>query len=242
MHFNAEQISTGLSCDLFLVRVELGINGVLMLCSLLNKQKKPTPLITAVYWLQAFLEMASEEAAVAMVNYYSAATPLLHSQPVYIQYSNHRELKTDNLPNQAVSIRFPCNRIELHVSYVLDLARIELIFFTVACDTYIASRPLLCLTAPCQWECTRGWEGAQLGQLTSTNQRNIPHHMALCSAMKAGGKRMKVGHSELCHFSSQVNFMSDGDLLSWKWLNTCLPMRSSNGIPYFALLAHAAFS
>ncbi|XP_075302996.1 polypyrimidine tract-binding protein 3 isoform X1 [Opisthocomus hoazin] len=50
---------------------------------------------------QAFLEMASEEAAVAMVNYYSAATPLLHSQPVYIQYSNHRELKTDNLPNQA---------------------------------------------------------------------------------------------------------------------------------------------
>ncbi|XP_009888318.1 PREDICTED: polypyrimidine tract-binding protein 3 isoform X2 [Charadrius vociferus] len=50
---------------------------------------------------QAFLEMASEEAAVSMMNYYTPATPYLHRQPVYIQYSNHRELKTDNLPNQA---------------------------------------------------------------------------------------------------------------------------------------------
>ncbi|KAK7833641.1 hypothetical protein U0070_020662 [Myodes glareolus] len=49
----------------------------------------------------AFLEMASEEAAVTMVNYYTPVTPHLRSQPVYIQYSNHRELKTDNLPNQA---------------------------------------------------------------------------------------------------------------------------------------------
>lgn len=55
--------------------------------------------------LQAFLEMASEEAAVTMVNYYTPITPHLRSQPVYIQYSNHRELKTDNLPNQAVSIK-----------------------------------------------------------------------------------------------------------------------------------------
>ncbi|NXF41477.1 PTBP3 protein, partial [Nyctibius bracteatus] len=50
---------------------------------------------------QAFLEMASEEAAITMVNYYAPSTPHLRSQPVYIQYSNHRELKTDNLPNQA---------------------------------------------------------------------------------------------------------------------------------------------
>ncbi|NXE82856.1 PTBP3 protein, partial [Cochlearius cochlearius] len=50
---------------------------------------------------QAFLEMASEEAAVTMVNYYTPTMPHLRSQPVYIQYSNHRELKTDNLPNQA---------------------------------------------------------------------------------------------------------------------------------------------
>ncbi|KAM5193029.1 polypyrimidine tract-binding protein 3 isoform 2-T2 [Mantella aurantiaca] len=50
---------------------------------------------------QAFLEMASEEAAVTMVNYYTPLTPHLRSQPIYIQYSNHRELKTDNLPNQS---------------------------------------------------------------------------------------------------------------------------------------------
>ncbi|XP_060093124.1 polypyrimidine tract-binding protein 3 isoform X2 [Heteronotia binoei] len=50
---------------------------------------------------QAFLEMASEEAAVTMVNYYTPVTPHLRSQPVYIQYSNHRELKTDSLPSQA---------------------------------------------------------------------------------------------------------------------------------------------
>ncbi|XP_017831048.1 polypyrimidine tract-binding protein 3 isoform X9 [Callithrix jacchus] len=55
---------------------------------------------------QAFLEMASEEAAVTMVNYYTPFTPHLRSQPVYIQYSNHRELKTDNLPNQAIFSKF----------------------------------------------------------------------------------------------------------------------------------------
>uniref|UniRef100_A0A673B0K1 Polypyrimidine tract binding protein 3 n=1 Tax=Sphaeramia orbicularis TaxID=375764 RepID=A0A673B0K1_9TELE len=49
---------------------------------------------------QAFLEMASEEAAVTMVNYYTSATPTVRNQPVFIQYSTHRELKTDNLTNQ----------------------------------------------------------------------------------------------------------------------------------------------
>lgn len=46
--------------------------------------------------------MASEEAAITMVNYYTSATPHIRNQPVFIQYSNHRELKTDNLPNQGV--------------------------------------------------------------------------------------------------------------------------------------------
>ncbi|XDV53859.1 hypothetical protein PO909_022268, partial [Leuciscus waleckii] len=53
---------------------------------------------------QAFIEMASEEAAITMVNYYTTAAPHVRNQPVYIQYSNHRELKTDNLPNQGVRI------------------------------------------------------------------------------------------------------------------------------------------
>lgn len=47
--------------------------------------------------------MASEEAAVSMVNYYTAATPTVRNQPIYIQYSTHRELKTDNLTNQVRS-------------------------------------------------------------------------------------------------------------------------------------------
>jgi hypothetical protein len=46
------------------------------------------------------LELATEEAAITMVNYYSAVTPHLRNQPIYIQYSNHKELKTDNTLNQ----------------------------------------------------------------------------------------------------------------------------------------------
>uniref|UniRef100_UPI0009B3EC7D polypyrimidine tract-binding protein 3 n=1 Tax=Monopterus albus TaxID=43700 RepID=UPI0009B3EC7D len=57
-------------------------------------------LITLKTKNQAFLEMASEEAAVTMVNYYTTATPTVRNQPIFIQYSTHRELKTDNLTNQ----------------------------------------------------------------------------------------------------------------------------------------------
>ncbi|XP_066460528.1 polypyrimidine tract-binding protein 3 isoform X1 [Eleutherodactylus coqui] len=62
---------------------------------------KVTNLLMLKSKSQAFLEMASEEAAITMMNYYTPITPHLRSQPVYIQYSNHRELKTDNLPNQS---------------------------------------------------------------------------------------------------------------------------------------------
>ncbi|XP_023127172.1 polypyrimidine tract-binding protein 3-like [Amphiprion ocellaris] len=57
-------------------------------------------LITLKAKNQAFLEMASEEAAVTMVNYYTSATPTVRNQPIFIQYSTHHELKTDNLTNQ----------------------------------------------------------------------------------------------------------------------------------------------
>ncbi|NWS18899.1 PTBP1 protein, partial [Pachyramphus minor] len=50
---------------------------------------------------QAFIEMNTEEAANTMVNYYTTIAPMLRSQPIYIQFSNHKELKTDNTPNQA---------------------------------------------------------------------------------------------------------------------------------------------
>ncbi|XP_072307325.1 polypyrimidine tract-binding protein 2 [Eucyclogobius newberryi] len=45
---------------------------------------------------QAFLEMGSEESAVTMMNYYTTVTPLIRHIPVFIQYSNHKELKTDS--------------------------------------------------------------------------------------------------------------------------------------------------
>uniref|UniRef100_A0A2K6K653 RRM domain-containing protein n=1 Tax=Rhinopithecus bieti TaxID=61621 RepID=A0A2K6K653_RHIBE len=50
---------------------------------------------------QAFIEMSTEEAANTMVNYYTSVTPVLRSQPIYIQFSNHKGLKTDSSPNQA---------------------------------------------------------------------------------------------------------------------------------------------
>ncbi|XP_039635024.1 polypyrimidine tract-binding protein 3-like, partial [Perca fluviatilis] len=59
-----------------------------------------TKLLTLKAKNQAFVEMASEEAAVTMVNYYTAAPPTVRNQPIFIQYSTHRELKTDNLTNQ----------------------------------------------------------------------------------------------------------------------------------------------
>uniref|UniRef100_A0A8C6KDV1 Polypyrimidine tract binding protein 3 n=1 Tax=Nothobranchius furzeri TaxID=105023 RepID=A0A8C6KDV1_NOTFU len=59
-----------------------------------------TKLVTVRTKHQAFLEMASEEAAVTMVNFYASVPPTVRNQPVFIQYSTHRELKTDNMNNQ----------------------------------------------------------------------------------------------------------------------------------------------
>ncbi|XP_061894865.1 polypyrimidine tract-binding protein 1b isoform X1 [Entelurus aequoreus] len=49
---------------------------------------------------QAFLEMNSVEAADNMVTYYSSMLPFIRNHPVYVQFSNHKELKTDHSPNQ----------------------------------------------------------------------------------------------------------------------------------------------
>ncbi|XP_076190115.1 protein unc-93 homolog A isoform X3 [Aptenodytes patagonicus] len=92
------------------------------------------------------------------------------------------------------------------------------------------SRPFLLLTPPHQrvgWGCTRSWEGTEPGQLTANDQRDNPHHMTSCSAYKAGGRRRKGGRSDQWRLSSQVTITHDGALLSWRWLNTCLPMGRS---------------
>ncbi|XP_011310456.1 polypyrimidine tract-binding protein 1 isoform X1 [Fopius arisanus] len=52
---------------------------------------------------QAFLEMADENAATTMVGYYAASGASLRGRAVYVQYSNHRELKTDQAHSNAVS-------------------------------------------------------------------------------------------------------------------------------------------
>ncbi|XP_065203228.1 polypyrimidine tract-binding protein 2 isoform X3 [Planococcus citri] len=44
---------------------------------------------------QAFLEMADESAATSMVNYFTTCTAQLRGRAVYVQFSNHKELKTD---------------------------------------------------------------------------------------------------------------------------------------------------
>jgi len=61
---------------------------------------------------------------------------------------------------------------------------------------YTASRPFLLLTPPHQQVssgCTRSWEGTQLGQLTPTDENNIPYHTMSCSACKAGERGRKWG-------------------------------------------------
>ncbi|KAJ3611755.1 hypothetical protein NHX12_021769 [Muraenolepis orangiensis] len=65
---------------------------------------KVTNILTLKGKNQAFLEMGTEEAAITMVNYYLTVTPHVRNVPVFIQYSNHKELKTDagNQRTQAV--------------------------------------------------------------------------------------------------------------------------------------------
>ncbi|KAL3267794.1 hypothetical protein HHI36_006923 [Cryptolaemus montrouzieri] len=52
---------------------------------------------------QAFLEMGDEVSATTMVNYFSSCMAQLRGRAVYVQYSNHKELKTDQTHSNAVS-------------------------------------------------------------------------------------------------------------------------------------------
>lgn len=50
---------------------------------------------------QAFIEMNTKEAAITMVKHYTSMTPMLRGQPICIQFSQHKELNTSRLHNQA---------------------------------------------------------------------------------------------------------------------------------------------
>lgn len=52
---------------------------------------------------QAFLEMGEESSATTMVNYFATSMAQLRGRAVYVQYSNHKELKTDQTHSNAVS-------------------------------------------------------------------------------------------------------------------------------------------
>lgn len=56
-----------------------------------------------VWLLQAFLEMADEVSASTMVTYFTSCMAQLRGHAVYVQFSNHKELKTDQTHSNAVS-------------------------------------------------------------------------------------------------------------------------------------------
>lgn len=57
----------------------------------------------------------------------------------------------------------------------------------------------------------------QTGQLTPTDQRDIPCHLVLYSAYK--NVRRRHGGTFKVVASSQVTVMQDGAQNSWEWLN-----------------------
>ena len=56
---------------------------------------------------QAFLEMADEVSATAMVSFFNTTPPTVRGRTVYVQFSNHRELKTDQ--NHSITVRTQIN-------------------------------------------------------------------------------------------------------------------------------------
>jgi len=52
---------------------------------------------------QAFLEMENEETASEMVAGCESNPPTIRQRIVFVQFSNHKQLKTDSSPNQMVS-------------------------------------------------------------------------------------------------------------------------------------------
>jgi len=79
-------------------------------------------LILKTKTCQAFLELEYEQSAVDMVNYYnSLPSPFqLHGRTIYVQYSSHKQLKTESQPDTGHLIQFvdnglPCGSI-LHIN------------------------------------------------------------------------------------------------------------------------------
>ncbi|KAH1009222.1 hypothetical protein HUJ04_001612 [Dendroctonus ponderosae] len=73
---------------------------------------------------QAFLEMGDEAAATSMVSYFGGSVAQLRGRSVYVQYSNHKELKTDQTHSNAVSIQNVLTNnifIPIRISSIFDV-------------------------------------------------------------------------------------------------------------------------
>lgn len=68
---------------------------------------------------QAFLEMADEVSAAAMVACFNNNPPQVRGRTVYVQFSNHRELKTDQSHSVAVSISEICFSMNFRFSSIV---------------------------------------------------------------------------------------------------------------------------
>ncbi|XP_015174303.1 PREDICTED: polypyrimidine tract-binding protein 1 isoform X12 [Polistes dominula] len=114
------QYARGTSASLMMVKLDKSHNGkpskVVHIRNIPNEVSEaeiihlglPFGRVTNVLVLkgknQAFLEMADENAAATMVTYYASCIAQLRGRAVYVQFSNHRELKTDQAhSNNAVS-------------------------------------------------------------------------------------------------------------------------------------------
>ena len=87
-------------------------------------------------------------------------------------------------------------------------------------------------------EAGRGHSRDSWPQLTKGIFHTISHHAQHRKLGEGGGRAERL---ERWRFSSQVTVRHDGALLAWRWLNTCLPMGSSEWIPCFAFLARMVF-
>ena len=155
------------------------------------------------------------------------------------QLRNHRSNCHSMLVLAALGlIFFPAARMGLCFGFVLETALIPEGWFRYCGAVLTQSQGLSC-SSP---HPTRSWEGTQPGQLTPTDPRGVPAHMASCSAHRAGGEGGRGGCWERWRLSSQVTVRCDGARLCWGWLSTCLPLARAEWIPWVALPACTALA
>lgn len=87
--------------------------------------------------------------------------------------------------------------------------------------------------------CIGGWEETQPGQMTQTDQRDIPDHVTSYSAYRVRGRRR--GHLEWQHASSQVTITCDRALLSEDGSTPACPWQSLNEFLVLLCLRHWLF-